>query len=128
MQDSGFFCILEKDQKTYEYLSRFFTCKLSGDHLFKLENMIQIEEIRHHLSVNSCMMSDSKEKIQWVASHAASFRSYLETIKYAMERLCQSAQGTSARDLSWEQFCHLVDTVNQDLHQNSRQYSEASVN
>lgn len=104
------FCFLEKDEKTYRYLRMVIEHIRENrvDGLVKLDNVLQTHEIRNHLYLNRLPENDREEMINWIHRHGKGFRDYLNTIKVAAMMWIWAEE---TKDLSWEDFCRLVDRL-----------------
>lgn len=105
------FCVLEKDEKTYNYLKNFIIHMHENreDPLVQLDNLIQKGEIQRHLVINGYAENDKLESLNWVKSYACDFRSYLNTMKIAALYWSLSHRN---EELTWEAFCELADRIN----------------
>lgn len=109
------FCILEKDQKTFDYVKECLLLLERRDKDAKtLDNKIQAIEILAHLERAGKNIEESeerhKEQIFWVDNYACDFRSYLNTIKIAASFL--HFKKVKSEVLSYEEFCECCDAVN----------------
>lgn len=75
------FCYLEKDEKTYDYVTEYLLVMKRGESPLTMDICIQKREIERHLSLNNISPSDDKAIAEWIAQNSANFRSYLNSIK-----------------------------------------------
>lgn len=103
------FCILEKDQKTFFYFKTYFEwLDYKNESCYKLDNIIQYEEIKNHLIKNGYSENDISEANKWIEQNGKKFRDYLNTIK--MIYICNKF--TDKNDITWEDFCRMSDILN----------------
>jgi len=119
-------CILEKDNKTYDYFKRYLAILGLDDikssletslkienlpkKVFFLDNMIQKEEIELHLEANKHILDQPAEALNWIEKNGKGFRNYLQTIKIAC--VAWSFLRLPYTDFTWTKFCNLVDEFN----------------
>jgi hypothetical protein len=105
------FCILEKNDKTFEYTTKFIAYIRQNklDKIVVLENDLQKGEIKNHLCTNSFPEDDRAEMINWIHKYAGGFRYYLNTLKIAAMMWCYAKAG---EELTWADYCGLADWIN----------------
>jgi hypothetical protein len=105
------FCILEKDEKTHDYVQLVIAHLRQGriDGLVELDNTLQNGEILHHLHLNRLPEDHGDEMLAWIENHAQGFRDYLNTIKVAALMWIWAEE---TKDLAWDDFCRLADRIN----------------
>jgi hypothetical protein len=76
------FCLLEKDQKTYDYFI-YYTMAIESHviDLSEADAILHDKEIRTHLYLNQITPKDETEKILWIREYGKKFRHYLNTLK-----------------------------------------------
>jgi hypothetical protein len=106
------FCELEKDEKTFNYISKYiiwYNTQLNSKDFLQLDSRIQADEIKHHLENNNY---DDKnyEILQWIKSYSKKFRIYLNTIKIVFTIWYCSGH---TELMSWDEFCSIVDRIDE---------------
>lgn len=110
------FCILEKDEKTFDYFKKYVSfLEKSDSTCLSLDNEIQSEEIQDHLRREGFGGNGDpgkKEVIsRWIKENARPFRDYLNSIKLAY--VVWKCMGKNWEDITWEEFSRLEDRINQ---------------
>lgn len=105
------FCLLENDQKTFEYFQKYV--QLLDRHeetCLQIDNEIQAVEISAHLRINGYSENDISEKIKWIQKNGKPFRDYLNTLKlaYVVWKCC----GKEWKDITFEDFQRIRDRIN----------------
>lgn len=110
------FCILEKDEKTFNYVKRYILAikKESSEHdVEKLDCLIQMEEMKNHLIINN-IPEDKKnnECIRWADENSEKFRIYLNSIKIVSVIFYEKIKQNGDIDLNFKNFESISDTIN----------------
>lgn len=79
---SDLFCIIEEDEKTFNFLTQYVAECHTATETRNLDNTLQIIEIQRHILAN-CIPEEhaNHEALSWVEDHSAKFRLYLNSIK-----------------------------------------------
>ncbi len=109
------FCILEKDEKTFEYFKLYVEYLENEDSTcLILDNKIQSEEIQEHLrrTGNAHGVDDQKKKIisQWIKKNARPFRDYLNSIKLVY--VVWTCMGKEWKEITWNDFVSIGERLN----------------
>jgi hypothetical protein len=105
------FCFLEKDQKTFDYVKKYYSLIKAGDSTIQLDSCIQKSEIERNLELKSCDIEDQKAITDWINENSSGFRAYINSIKmlalfiYFIER---SAVSKKQEELTYQLFTKTV--------------------
>ena len=111
MECSMSFCLLDSDQKTFEYFKKYVEyLETHEGSCFDLDNEIQAGEIRNHLLRNGFALTDVNEKISWIRQNGKPFRDYLNSIKLAY--IVWKCNGKDWKDIDWDAFKDLSERIN----------------
>jgi len=105
------FCKLEKDQKTFKMIQSYIReLNHSPKSCQQIDNLIQAEEIRHHLNINHLPSKDQEEILHWIQRHSQEFREYLNSLKLVY-LVCHCME-KDWNEITWEEFCRIEDRIN----------------
>ena len=105
------FCILESDQKTFEYFKKyveFLETEENTCHI--LDNRIQADEIRDHLKRHGMDENHKEEIDRWIDENARPFREYLNTIKLVY--VVWKCMGNVWHSIQWNDFNRIQENLN----------------
>lgn len=79
---SDLFCIIEEDEKTFDYLTKYVTNCHNETETRILDNTLHIIEMQQHI-LSKCIPDEhaNHEALNWVEDNGVRFRLYLNSIK-----------------------------------------------
>jgi hypothetical protein len=112
----GVFCLLDNDEKNYNYVKEYF--KIIRDSLspVKIDAAIQKNEIERCLKLEGIDPDDCRKVCDWIGKYSSSIRSYLNSLKMLALSIYLIEEGLSlppAGALSFEIFCRAVNSWNE---------------
>ncbi len=110
------FSLLEKDDKTYNYVKQYYKVIKEGHSPMIVDAYIQKNEIERHLCLKCVDPDDQKSICEWIQCYSSSFRSYLNSLKMLALSIFFMNKYQSlipAETLSFELFCRAVNIWNE---------------
>lgn len=105
------FAALEKNRKTFQLVQKYIEhLSRENSSCTKLDNHIEMDEIREWLENISADAHDNEAIALWIRENGKSFRDYLNTVKLIY--LVWFCMGNRSDNLSWEEFCAIGDNLN----------------
>lgn len=74
------FSLIEKDDKSYEYVQTYISALNNSEDLFGLDLLIQRNELTEHLQRNN-KMEDQKEMTWWIENNSQGLRCWINSLK-----------------------------------------------
>jgi hypothetical protein len=104
------FCLLDDSPKNYEFIRNFISS--TSLNFFKLDNQIQVNEIKYHLGL--CHIDNkeeaNEETLNWIEKNAEGFRLYLDTLHIVF--LIWNFIGKDSQDLTYEMYLEIKEKLN----------------
>jgi hypothetical protein len=102
------FCYLEKDIKNYEYFKRYYELNDTCTEFLKLDNQIQVEEIKKHHRQRCLPQEINVVAYDWIRKNGEKFRHYINTIKI----ICLVFKCMDKTDITQEEFFEMESRIN----------------
>ncbi len=106
----GVFCLLEKDDKTYNYVKEYYKVVKTGNSPMKVDAGIQKIEIERRLCLECIDPEDCTAVYRWIRENSPGIRSYLNSLKMlAFSIYFMNLRGSG---FSFKLFCRAVNIWN----------------
>lgn len=109
------FCFLEKDEKTYGYIKKYFSIIKDGLPPISMDNFVQKQEIERYLINNNRCLHDRGAITEWINDNSSDFRSYLNSIKMValfIYFINRSNKSGGENPIPFDVFCDAVSAWN----------------
>ena len=109
------YCILEKDDKTYNYVREYVRAIQEGKPSICVDVCLQKKEIELHLYLNHYDGQDQRGIKEWIETYSCNFRAYLNSLKMLalyLNILNQSNKEIFNSNIPYDVFCRAINLWN----------------